>query len=151
MLESPSQTRRWNYSRKSNYLSTLEWPPGLWNPGCTQELPYIKIRRSVRFDLPDVMRALKTQHGRNMGLHGAFVHRSTNAIEHPWNSRRIFKSEFILLGTSKEEGIHLYFINLDKDSELVEKDTMSIPYIRTELTEWTGKPIYSQSLFWIPS
>ena len=61
-----------------------------------------------------------------MGLHGAFVHRSTNAIEHPWNSRRIFKSEFILLGTSKEEGIHLYFINLDKDSELVEKDTMSI-------------------------
>ena len=29
-------------------------------------LPYIKIRRSVRFDLSDVMRTLKTQHGRNM-------------------------------------------------------------------------------------
>ncbi len=37
-------------------------------------LPYIKIRRSVRFDLQHrVMRALKTRHGRNMQQHGASV------------------------------------------------------------------------------
>ena len=46
-------------------------------------LPYIKIRRSVRFDLLDVMRVLKTQHGRNMEPHGASVYRSTNTIAHP--------------------------------------------------------------------